>query len=65
MISTILKKVLEMTKKERLIRLCNLSAKQYNNSLEIDEMLELAAIQSIREANGEIEEVKRVNALLD
>jgi hypothetical protein len=49
--------VFNLTKSERTILLCKLAVKEHLNSLEPNEIIQLATIQSIRTANGEIEKV--------
>jgi hypothetical protein len=49
--------VASMTKKERNILLCQLSVKEHLNTIEPHEIIQLATIQAIRQANGEIDAV--------
>jgi hypothetical protein len=49
--------IFKMSTKERNILLCQLSVKELLNTIEPDEMIQLATIQSIRTANGEIDRV--------
>lgn len=49
--------VASMTTLERNILLCQLSVKEHLNTIEPHELIQLAAIQSIRQANGEIDAV--------
>lgn len=53
----IFRKALTMPKHERIIRIIEISVKGENASL--SETIELAAMQAVRELNGEIEEVKQ------
>lgn len=46
-----------MSKKERLILLIKLLVKQNKNTIELDEIIQLEIIQTIRRANGEIDAV--------
>ena len=49
--------VLSLNKQQRLIRLCELGAKQIKGSLSPADELEIAAIQTLRQQNGEIDEI--------
>jgi hypothetical protein len=57
MLKQVTEKVKQMDKKQRLIRICELSVKEMHNKMMPDEILELSLIHAIREANGEISEV--------
>lgn len=46
-----------MTTKERNMLLCQLSVKEHLNTIEPHEIIQLATIQAIRHANGEIDAV--------
>jgi hypothetical protein len=49
--------VASMTTKERNVLLCQLSVKEHLNTIEPHEIIQLATIQAIRQANGEIDAV--------
>jgi hypothetical protein len=49
--------VSSMTTKDRNILLCQLSVKEHLNTIEPHEIIQLATIQAIRQANGEIDAV--------
>jgi hypothetical protein len=49
--------VVSMTKKERNMLLCQLVVKEQLNTIEPQEIIQLAIIQSIRHVNGEIDAV--------
>ena len=59
MIKPILEKVFLMDKKERLARVCTLAVKQKTGIINPFEIIELSAIQTIREQNGECDKVRR------
>ena len=59
----IIEKVKKLSKSERILRLIAISVKG-NNALPY-ELIELELIQFIRENNGEIDEVKRMNAITE
>lgn len=49
--------VFSLTSKERNILLCQLSVKEHLNTIDPEEIIQLATIQAIRQANGEIDAV--------
>ena len=60
-----LRKAFNMTKHERIMRVIALTCKKENGfQLEFEEELELNAIQTVREMNGELAEVRR-NQVID
>lgn len=63
-LSRYIEKAMSMTKHERVMRVCNLGVKQELNMMNAEEAFELAAIQSVRELYGELEEVLR-NRVID
>lgn len=58
----LIKKVAGYSKTERIQRLIELSVNANGSPFDI---MEVSLIQSIRESNGEIAEVKRMNAITD
>jgi hypothetical protein len=56
-ISKLVSDLLEMDPGKRMIKLCKLSAKEYNRTISPTEIIELETIQFIRKNNGEIDKV--------
>ena len=60
-----IEKVFKMSKTERLMTLCTLAAKEMAGTSTTQDQFEMCAIQSIRHANGELEEVKKQQEEMD
>lgn len=54
---SLIKKTLDLSSKERILLLCELSVKEQRNTILPHEMVQLEIIQTIRKFNGEIDAV--------
>jgi hypothetical protein len=54
-----IKKAFDMSETERCLRVIELSVKQHKSNLEISDVIEMNAIQLVRELTGEIDKVKQ------
>jgi hypothetical protein len=58
-----LDKCFTLSKQERIMRVIQIIAKQDHGFLSLEEQMELVCIQSIRETNGELDEVRKEREL--